>query len=147
VPLKLTTEPAMKPLPVTVRVMGPLPATAEAGVRLAIAGMGLGALTVKDVLLVAVPLGVVTAIRPDVAPTGTTNDKVAALTTVKLLTSKPFSVRTVAPSKLVPTTVTVVPTGPLAGVKLVMVGAGTVTARGSSAVVPPPGAGLVTVMP
>jgi hypothetical protein len=147
VPAKLTCEPALKPLPNTVRVMGPLPAVAEAGVRLVITGTGLGTISVKAVALVAVPPGVVTVIRPELAPAGTTNDKAVSLATVKSRIDTPFSVSAVAPLKLVPTTVTVIPTAPLAGVKLVIVGAGTVTVRTSSAVVPPPGAGLLTATP
>ena len=50
-----------------------------------------------------------------------------------------------APVKLVPVIVTVAPTSPLPGVKLVMVGAGAVTVKVAAAEVPPPGAALVTV--
>lgn len=47
--------------------------------------------------------------------------------------------------KFVPFTVIVVPTGPLVGVKLVIVGSGSVTENRTPFDVPPPGAGLVTV--
>lgn len=40
---------------------------------------------------------------------------------------------------------TVVPAGPLVGVKLVIVGLGSVTEKSTPFDVPPPGAGLVTV--
>ena len=57
----------------------------------------------------------------------------------------PLSVTAVAPVKLVPVRVTVAPAAPLAGVKLVMVGAGLVTVNVRPVEVPAPGPGLVTV--
>lgn len=146
VPAKLTSELIPKPLPLIVNVIAPLPATAEAGFKLVMVGTGLGTITVKAVLLVAVPLGVVTLTRPELAPAGTTNDKTIGLATVKLETGTPFSVSAVAPLKLAPSIVTVVPARPLVGVKLVIAGAGTVTVKVNAAVVPPPGAELVTVI-
>jgi hypothetical protein len=122
-----------------------LPATTEFGVKLINVGMGLDTRTVKVLVLVAVPPGVVTATRPEVALTGTTKVSVAVLTTVKLLTLVPFSITAVAAVRLVPVTVTIVPTRPLAGAKLSSVGAGVVIVNVAGAEVPPPGAGLVTV--
>lgn len=84
-------------------------------------GVTHGVVTVKLVLLVAVPFGVVTEMVPVVAPAGTVNTMVVELVTLKI-TGVPLSITEVAPVKLVPVIVTVVPIGPLAGLKEVMVG-------------------------
>lgn len=128
----------------TVSNTAPLPATAELGLRLLITGSGLGRSTVKLVLVVAEPAGVVTLSSPDVAPVGTTKRSVASSMTVKPPTLVPLSATVAAPVRLVPVTVTVVPTRPLAGAKLSNVGAGVVTANVVGAEVPPPGKGFVT---
>src|SRR5439155_1105092 len=65
--------------------------------------------------------GVVTLIGPLVAPDGTVAVIAVAEFTVKLALV-PLNRTAVAPLKLVPLIVTLVPTGPLVGVKLVMVG-------------------------
>src|SRR5437667_6955909 len=80
--------------------------------------------TVKLFVLVAVPPGVVTRSGPVVAPVGTVAWIVVAEVTVKLALT-PLNVTVVAPVKFVPLIVTLVPTGPLVGAKLVIVGAGT----------------------
>src|SRR5258707_757630 len=77
--------------------------------------------TVNAVLLVAVPAGVVTLSGPVVAPTGTVAWIAVAEVTVKLALT-PLKATAVAPVKLVPLIVTFVPTGPLLGVKPVIVG-------------------------
>ena len=51
----------------------------------------------------------------------------------------PLNVTAVAPVKLLPVIVTLVPTGPLAGVKLVIVGALAVTVNAVALVAVPPG--------
>jgi hypothetical protein len=80
--------------------------------------------TVKLVGLVAVPLGVVTRIGPVVAPVGTaTVILVAAPLTLKPGAFTLLNETPVAPVKLVPLIVTDVPTGPLVGLKEVIVGA------------------------
>jgi hypothetical protein len=99
---------------------------------------------VKAVALVAVPPGVVTLTRPEVAPTGTANVKLVAFSMVYTATGAPLSVTAVAPVRLVPVTVTRVPIGPLAGVKLTSVGVGVTTVKLTPGEVPPPGAGLST---
>ena len=69
------------------------------------------------------PAGVVTAIGPVVAPTGTaTVSWVPAAFTAKPGAAVPFRVTAVVPVKLVPTTTMLVPATPLAGVKLATVG-------------------------
>ena len=143
--MKLTTDVLTKPVPFTVRVSGALPATAVAGLMPVMMGAVFGTMTVKAVALVAVPPGVVTARGPLVAPAGTTKVMVVPFTTAKPVMAAPFRVTAVAPVKLVPVIVTVAPTNPLPGVKLVMVGAGAVTVKVAAAEVPPPGAALVTV--
>ena len=96
-----------------------------AGLKLVIVG---GLTTVKLLELVAVPPGVVTRSGPVVAPEGTVAwITVAELTVYVALT--PPNVTDVAPVKLVPLIWTAVPTGPLVGAKLVMVGGLTVTAK------------------
>src|SRR5205807_203639 len=128
-PLKRTAVAPLKlvPLIVTVVPTGPL-----AGEKLVI--VGALAVTTKPLALVAVPPGVVTRIGPLVAPLGTcARIEVAESTTNPALTV--LKVTAVAPLKLVPLIVTVVPTGPLAGEKLAILGAGgaldTVTLTGS----------------
>src|SRR5438046_5154850 len=77
--------------------------------------------TVKLAALLAVPPGVVTLIGPLVAPAGTVAVIAVAELTVKLALV-PLNSTAEAPVKLVPLMVTLVPTGPLPGVKLVIVG-------------------------
>src|SRR5947207_3087177 len=77
--------------------------------------------TVKLPALLAVPPGVVTLIGPLVAPAGTVAVIAVAEPTVKLALV-PLNSTAEAPVKLVPLMVTLAPTGPLAGVKLVIVG-------------------------
>src|SRR5438552_2324842 len=79
--------------------------------------------TVKALVLVAAPPGVVTLSGPVVAPVGTISRIVVAEATVKGAAPVPLNVTAVAPVKFVPLIVTMVPTGPLVGVKLVIVGA------------------------
>jgi len=80
---------------------------------------------VKLVELVAVPPRVVTVIVPVVVPLATTAEMVVELVTEKLLAAVPLNLTAVVPVKLVPVSVTEVPTTPLVGVKLVIVGAAT----------------------
>src|SRR5438046_2660309 len=77
--------------------------------------------TVKLPALLAVPPGVVTLIGPLVAPAGTVAVIAVAEPTVKLALV-PLNSTALAPVKLVPLMVTLVPTGPLRGVKLEIVG-------------------------
>src|SRR5207249_749874 len=118
VPLTRTAMAPVKAVPLIVMLVptGPL-----VGVKLVI--VGALAVTVKLLLLVAVPPGVVTLSGPLVAPLGT----VAAIE-VEEFTVKP-----------VPLIVTLVPTGPLVGVKLVIVGALAVTVKLLLLVAVPPG--------
>src|SRR5207245_1139039 len=82
-----------------------------------------GVVTVKLALLLAVPPGVVTLIGPVDVPAGT-----VAVICVSLLTAKPAVVplknfTAVAPVRLLPVMVTLVPTGPLVGPNEVSAGA------------------------
>jgi hypothetical protein len=81
--------------------------------------------TVNDELLVAVPPEVVTDQVPVVAPDGTVVVICVAEATVKVALV-PLRATAVAPEKFVPVIVTLVPTGPLPGEKLVIVGGWTV---------------------
>jgi len=78
--------------------------------------------TVNMLVLVAVPPGVVTLSGPVVAPVGTVSRIVVAEATVKGAALTPLNVTAVAPVKFVPVIVTMVPSGPLVGVRLVIVG-------------------------
>ena len=136
VPLNRTSEAPVKLVPpiVTLLPTGPL-----VGVKLVIVG-GLNALvTVNALKLVAVPPGVVTLRGPLVAPLGTVAAIEVAEFTVKLTALVPLNVTAVAPVKFVPLIVTLLPTGPLAGVKLVIVGALAVTVKLLELVAVPPG--------
>ena len=77
--------------------------------------------TVKLLALVAVPPGVVTLSGPVVAPLGTVAEIEVEEVAVKLALV-PLNRTAEAPVKFVPVIVTGVPTGPLVGAKLVIVG-------------------------
>jgi len=118
-PLKVTEVAPAKWVPVIVTTVptGPL-----VGVKLVIVGVADAAVTVKLVLLVAVPFEVVTLIGPVVAPLGTSAWIEVSESMLPAVTGTPLKVTEVAPAKWVPVIVTTVPTGPLVGVKLVIVG-------------------------
>src|SRR5439155_9632550 len=78
--------------------------------------------TVNTLVLVAVPPGVVPLSGPVVAPVGTVSRIVVAEATVTAAAHTPLNVTAVAPVKFVPVIVTMVPSGPLVGVRLVIVG-------------------------
>ena len=134
--MKATAVALLKLVPVSVTLVptGPL-----VGVNEVMLGAGM---TVKSVVLVAVPAGLVTLILPVVAPVGT----VAVICTlefkVKAVAGVPLKATPVVPANPLPAIVTLVPAGPLVGVKEVMLGA-TMTVK-SVALVPVP-AGLVTL--
>lgn len=100
----------------------------------------------KFVELVAVPPGVVTLMRPVVAPAGTA--VVICVSDATVNAAEVFENFTlVAPAKAVPVTVTAVPILPFAGLNDVIVGAGTdvvVTVKLEELVALPPG--VVTVI-
>src|SRR5439155_864053 len=97
------------------------------------------AITVKLLVLVAVPPGVVTLMRPLVAPLGTVAAIEVEEFTVKLTALVPLNRTSVAPVKFVPLIVTLLPTRPLVGVKLVIVGGPAVTVKLLELVAVPPG--------
>src|SRR5438445_12175939 len=119
--LKVTALAPLKLVPLiwTLVPTGPL-----AGAKSLIVGAGGGGLvTVKLLVLLAVPPAVVTLMGPEPAPDGT----VAWITVGELISSYTTlfrSVTALAPLKLVPLICTLAPTGPLAGVKSLMVGGG-----------------------
>ena len=76
----------------------------------------------KSPALVAVPSGVVTEILPVVAPAGTVALICVPETTVKVA-AVALKRTLLAPVKFVPVTVTLEPTGPIVGLKEVIVGA------------------------
>jgi len=114
-PLKATAVAPVKfvPLIATFVPAGPL-----VGAKLVIVG---GFTTVNAPLLVAVPAGVVTLSGPVVAPAGAVAWIAVSETTEKLALT-PLNATDVAPVKFVPLIVTLVPTRPLVGAKLVIVG-------------------------
>jgi len=78
-----------------------------------------------------VPPGVVTLMGPEVAPAGTVAWIAVAEVTLKVALV-PLNATALAPVKFVPLMVTLVPTGPLAGVNPEIVGACTVPAAAGS---------------
>ena len=107
-------------LSVTVPVDELPPVTLD-GFRLSAESVG-GLTTVNALALVAVPAGVVTRSGPVVAPVGTVSRITVAEVTVKGAALTPLNVTAVAPVRFVPLSITLVPTSPLVGVKLVIVG-------------------------
>ena len=103
-------------------------------------------ITVKGVLLVTVPAGVVTEMEmePGFGPFFGTVAVICVpdASTVKLAFLPP-NVTAVAPVKFVPLIVTEVPTGPAAGVKSAIVGPG-ITVKLPTLVAVPPGVVTVT---
>ena len=129
--LKVTEVAPLKFVPpmVTLVPTGPL-----VGAKLVIVG---GSTTVNALLLLAVPPAAVTLIGPVVAPADTVARIAVAEVTVKLALTE-LKVTEVAPLKFVPPMITLVPTGPLVGAKLVIVG-GSATANVPLLVAVPPG--------
>ena len=68
-----------------------------------------------------VPADVVTLTEPDVAPDGTVARMEVSDTTEKALAARPLNLTAVVPVKPLPAIVTIVPTGPLVGDRLVIV--------------------------
>src|SRR5262249_382696 len=120
------------PVSVTDAPTCPLP-----GEKLVIVGAGVATLTVKFVAEVAVPCGVTIVIFPVTALAGTVILTLAPLTTENVLPATPPTVTEVAPLKFDPVTLTVVPTAPLVGLKLLMLGVAT-GCGGVELVLPPP---------
>src|SRR5207237_5289330 len=104
------------------------------GVKLAIVG---GLTTVNERALVAVRPGELTLSGPVVVPAGTVARIVVSEVTVKVALT-PLNDTDVAPVKFVPLIVTLVPTGPLVGVKVAIVG-GLTTVNELALVAVPPG--------
>ena len=100
------------------------------------------AITVKLVALVPVPTPVVTLTGPLVAPAGTVA-WIAVSEVIVKSASAVLKITAVAPVKSTPRIVTLVPTGPLVGVKLVIVGAPTTLNTPALFAVPP---GVVTLI-
>ncbi len=101
--------------------------------------------TVKLLVLVAVPPGVVTAMGPVVAAVGTVAVICVFELTVNVVAVVPLNFTAVAPVKPVPVITTEVPTGPLVGLNDVIVGIGdAVTSKLVALVAVPPG--VVTAM-
>ncbi|MDQ7052316.1 MAG: hypothetical protein Q9P14_05295 [candidate division KSB1 bacterium] len=122
-PLNSTAVAPVKLLPT---IETSVPSGPLVGVKLVIAGAGggVGCVTVNESALVAVPLGVVTAMGPLVAPAGTLARMRVSASTMNVAAAAPLNSTAVAPVKLLPTIETSVPSGPLVGVKLVIAGAG-----------------------
>jgi hypothetical protein len=135
VPLKATVLLAavvLKFVPVMVTVV---PSEPLAGVKLVMAGALVDVVvTVKSLVDVAATLFTVTTILPVVAPVGTVTVSCVAVAAVTVA-AIPLKVTVLAEAvvlKFVPVIITVVPTTPLVGVKLVMVGDTVVVVSSSS---------------
>ncbi len=98
-----------------------VPTFPEVGEKLEMVGV-VPPVTVKLVLLVPVPLGLVTEMRPVVAPLGTEAMICVGEVTEKVDAATLLNLTAVTPTKLVPLMVTMVPTGPDVGENDVMVG-------------------------
>ena len=141
-PLNLTVLLAgvvLKFVPVIITVM---PAAPLVGEKLKIVGvLAVVVLTVKLLAELAVTLPTVTAIIPELAPEGTftINEVAVAAETVATVPLNLTILLASVELKFVPVMVTVAPTAPLAGEKLVIVGSGTVTVKlvGEVVVKPP----------
>ena len=84
---------------------------------------GSGHFTMKLLLVVAVPSGVVTVTGPDVAPAGTVTLTFVAVS-LMIVASVPANSTSLASARLVPVIVTVLPTFPESGENRVIVGPG-----------------------
>jgi hypothetical protein len=82
-----------------------------------------GTVTVKGVAEAAVPPEVATVMVPLVAPPGTVAVSVVLLVTATLVADTPLKATVVLAVKKLPVIATLVPTGPEAGVKPLIVGA------------------------
>src|SRR5262245_20797583 len=134
VPSNVTAVAPVNPVPR--RVTG-VPTTPSVGSKERIEG---GCATRKSVELVPVPPGVVTVILPLVAPAGTVVS-IRVLDATLKVAEVPLKRTLVAPPRSVPVIATAVPTGPLAGSKEPIVGAGGRTVNTPKQPVPP---GVVT---
>ena len=116
VPLNFTLVAPVKSVPVIVTLA---PTNPLVGEKLVIVGTATA--NVKLLAETAVPCGVTMEIFPVTAPLGTTAVTVVALTAINAAAAPPI-VTEVAPLKFVPVIVTELPTAPLVGLKLVMLG-------------------------
>jgi hypothetical protein len=113
-PLNVTLDTSTKLVPVTDTGVPTWPLAGVNSVMVGAGGGGGGSVTSKLAALAAVPAGVVTRIKPSVAPVGTLVAMDVDELTVNVAAVK-LNVTDVAPVKLVPVTVTGVPTSPLVG--------------------------------
>ena len=118
VPLNFTEFTPVKFVPWMVTVV---PTCPLAGLKLVMVGVPPPPVKLKFVALVAVPAGVERVTLPVVAPVGTTAVTFTLVTNVNAA-AEPLNFTEFTPVKFVPWMVTVVPTLPLAGLKLVIVG-------------------------
>jgi hypothetical protein len=96
--------------------------------------------TANEPTVVAVPYGVVTEIGPVVAPVGTRAVMSVDESTTKAGSATPLKATLVAPVKFAPWMSTLVPTGPLVGENVLIVGGDAVTVNEPPLVAVPPGA-------
>lgn len=120
-PLNLTAVAPVKLVPSMVTAVPTIPLV---GKKLVILGR---ILIVKLLVLFTVPIGVVILIAPVVAPVGTVVVMEVSETILKAALT-PLNLTLVVPVKLAPVMVTLAPTAPLVGEKLVIVG-GKVTVK------------------
>ncbi|GAC1639289.1 MAG: hypothetical protein NVS9B14_20370 [Candidatus Acidiferrum sp.] len=117
VPLNFTLVAPVKFVPVRVTLVPTGPLVGETAVI-----VGTAAVTVKLPIEVVEPCGVTIVIFPVTALAGTVTVTLVTLTTENVVAGTPPTETEVAPFKLVPVIVTEVPTVPLVGEKLVIVG-------------------------
>ena len=138
-PLNFTALVIKKPEPL---IVTEAPGEPLVGEKLVI----FGAVTVNVALLVAVPAGFVTEILPVVAPAGTVVLILLSDAMVKAAVV-PLNFTLVVPVKPVPVIRTVVPTVPLEGEKLVIVGVTTFVTVKTVALLPLPAALVTEIVP
>jgi hypothetical protein len=140
--LNFTTVAPVKFVPV---MTTDVPTGPEFGTNEVIVGTAGAPVTVKSWLLIAVPLGVVTLIRPVVALFGTVAvSRVPEGFDENVVAFVRLNLTAVVPTKFEPLMVREVPTGPLVGEKFVMVGAHEVPTMKSFVLSPDP-SGVVTL--
>jgi len=133
VPLNFTLVAPVKFVPVSATLVPTCPLVGETAVI-----VGAAALTVKLLADVAVPCGVTIEIFPVTAALGTVVVTLVALTTANVVAATPPTETEVAPFKFVPVTEMEVPTAPLVGLKLVIVGVVVGCGGGAVVAAPPP---------
>jgi hypothetical protein len=139
VPLNVTSVVSVKFVPRIVTVSPGVPEVGENDLM-----VGAPSVTWNGEVLTPVPFGVVMRMTPVEAPAGTVAVICSSESTVNVVAATSWNFTDVAPVKLSPAIVTMVPIGPLVGENDLITGLGLVTMK-SLSLTPVP-AGVVTLM-